>query len=265
VRAKVALIVAVILGLVAAWGIKSYLSEQQKQVEAKVRPVTILAAEKPIKRGTALSSDLWKPLDWPETALTNDHILWGERLSYIGQVFDRDLETNAAIVKSAFRQVTEGVRATLPLGQQAVTLRVDDISGVAGAIRPNSRVDVLGTLPLPAAKAGSGGDVTTLRLLGNCVVLAVDNRTTENIPVGPYYGKGTMPYSSVTLAVTPQEAVLLTFVQSQGKIMLTLRNPSDPLEGEEPPEVSLQNVRGESQKAETLRKSRESAPAPAAP
>jgi pilus assembly protein CpaB len=175
------------------------------------------------------------------------------------------VEQGEVILKSYFREVSLEVGTTLPPGQMAATLRVDDVGGVAGLIRPGDHVDVIGTLPLPARAAGGGGEVTTRRLLTNCTVLAVDNRTAQTLPSTTSYGRGALPYSTVTLIVSAREAALLAFVQSQGKITLSLRNRTDAAEADEPPEIGLQNVRDEAVRANAERKAKQAATDPSRP
>jgi len=258
VRGKIALVIAIALGLIAVLGIRQILRQQtQKAEEAAGEQIDVLAAAEPIRAGTPLSLGMLQPLRWPVTALTRDNIEWGRAMEYVGQIVDRNLERGDPVTKSCFRQAAVGMATSLPSGMVAATIRVDDISGVAGMIRPGDHVDVLATLP--QAARGGGGDVSTSRLLTNCVVIAVDNRTALNDVMPSSYDRGGTAYTSVTLAVWPKEAVLLTYVQGQGKITFAWRNRTDEPDAQEPPEITLTNVRAEAAKAITERKSKPTA------
>lgn len=96
--------------------------------------------------------------------------------------------------------------------KRAVTIRVNDVIGVAGFLLPGNKVDVMNTV-----KRGQGRANTTT-VLKNIKVLAVDQtaRTKDNKPV---------IVRAVTLEVTPKEAEKLLSAKSNGEIQLALRNP----------------------------------------
>lgn len=94
-------------------------------------------------------------------------------------------------------------------GMRAVTVRVNDVIGVAGFLLPGNRVDILFT----------GGN-STRTVLKNLKVLAVDQtqHTDENRP---------KLVRAVTLEVNPEQAEQLVNASSNGRIQLALRNPND--------------------------------------
>jgi pilus assembly protein CpaB len=98
---------------------------------------------------------------------------------------------------------------------RAVTVRVDDVVGVAGFLLPGNRVDVIATV-----KDSLGAQVHASTILSNVKVLAVDQTasTDTNQPVVVH---------AVTLEVTPPDAEILLKGKTAGSIQLTLRNPLD--------------------------------------
>ncbi|MDQ6675877.1 MAG: Flp pilus assembly protein CpaB [Acidobacteriota bacterium] len=111
----------------------------------------------------------------------------------------------------------EGIMATIPTGYRAVSVPINDVSGVSGLITPNSRVDVLFTRP------GTMAEAVTSTILQNVRVLAVGRLTFANQAVDPKAVK--MPVA--TLIVTPEDAQKLELAKNEGKVSLTLRNPLD--------------------------------------
>jgi Flp pilus assembly protein CpaB len=100
-------------------------------------------------------------------------------------------------------------------------------------LRPGNRVDLIALLPIHAqgADGKQANQLATFPLFQNVLVLAVGQETgAVEAPVGRYTEKkettGGTPL--ITLALAPQEANLVTFVQEQGKMRLILRSPSDP-------------------------------------
>ena len=109
-----------------------------------------------------------------------------------------------------------GLAPTIPVGMRAVTVRVNDVAGVAGFVLPGMHVDVLVTGRPP----NDSGDMTTT-CLQNMLVLSA-GQTMQADPRGQ-----AMPSPTVTLLVTPDQAETLTLAGNDGKIQLVLRNSSD--------------------------------------
>lgn len=103
----------------------------------------------------------------------------------------------------------------IPEGQRGVTIRVDEAMRESGFVLPNSRVDVLVSMP----KAGTNEKVAKV-ILQDVTVLA-SGQTVEmkdNKPV---------TNTTVTLALTPQQVERLAVAQSEGRLMLVQRNLRD--------------------------------------
>jgi pilus assembly protein CpaB len=104
-----------------------------------------------------------------------------------------------------------GLVTRISPGKRAMAIRINDVSGVAGLIQPNSRVDIMLTSTL------TSGDKTAKMFMSNMRVLAI-NTTVHNSEDGR-----PIPGTTATLEVTPEEGELLGVAQSQGTIQLILR------------------------------------------
>ncbi|MBI5416113.1 MAG: Flp pilus assembly protein CpaB [Candidatus Omnitrophica bacterium] len=118
----------------------------------------------------------------------------------------------------------------MPPGKRALTIRVDTLSAVGGLINPGDFVDIIATLKVPEDKKiveqGKTKDVVTV-LFQDLQVLAIG---TLFKPVGGadlYENRQKAGALNVTLAVTPEEAGLLTFAGANGKLQLSLRSPAE--------------------------------------
>jgi pilus assembly protein CpaB len=102
----------------------------------------------------------------------------------------------------------------VPDGQRGVTIKVPDAIRESGFILPNSRVDVLVSLP------GAGSEQVAKVILQDVLVLAAGQTVEmrDNKPV---------QVTTVTLALTPEETERLALAQAEGRIMLTTRNLRD--------------------------------------
>ena len=121
-------------------------------------------------------------------------------------------------MKLGAKEAGAGLPPAIPPGLRAVSVRVNEVIGVAGYVLPGTRVDVVATV----SPSGQTGDMTSKVILTNVQVLAagtkIERDTDKNKP---------MPVSVVTLLVDPEEAERLTLASTEGKIQLALRNPLD--------------------------------------
>jgi len=111
-----------------------------------------------------------------------------------------------------------GLSPKIPKGMRALSVRVDDVIGVAGFVLPEARVDVLLT-GTPRNKPGIGRMTRTI--LSDVRVISAG----ENLEPDASGKPQRVPV--VTLLVTPEEAEMLTLASSKGRIQLVLRNQSD--------------------------------------
>jgi len=127
----------------------------------------------------------------------------------------------------------------IPIGKRAITISVDNISSLLGMIRPGNYVDVIAMIPVPT-KMPDGKQVNqpvAVPLFQNVLVLAVGQQTSSasyapSAEAGRYKKeevKATPASASplITLALTPQEANIIAFVQEQSKLRLILRSQTD--------------------------------------
>jgi len=110
-----------------------------------------------------------------------------------------------------------GLAPTIPVGMRAVTIRVNDVGGVAGFVLPGMHVDVLIT-----GRPPNGGDENmTSTVLQNMQVLSAGQRMEADAGGKP------MQTPTVTLLATPDQSETLTLSNNEGRIQLVLRNSSD--------------------------------------
>ncbi|MEJ5369576.1 MAG: Flp pilus assembly protein CpaB [Bryobacteraceae bacterium] len=109
-----------------------------------------------------------------------------------------------------------GLAPVIPVGMRAVTVRVNDVVGVAGFVLPGMRVDVLITGTPPGNKT-----TVTKTILQNILVLSA-GKTLQTDDTGK-----PVDAPNVTLLVTPQQAEMLTLAGNEGRIQLVLRNGGD--------------------------------------
>jgi pilus assembly protein CpaB len=112
-----------------------------------------------------------------------------------------------------------GLPPSIPQGMRAISVKVNEVIGVAGFVAPGTNVDVVVTI-----RAGSEGSMSRV-VVSNVQVVTVGTRSDQ---LNAKDGKQTAS-SVVTLMVTPDDAERIALASAEGQIILTLRNPLDTL------------------------------------
>jgi len=188
-----------------------------RQVEVPSTYVVTSAHALPL--GAKLTAADVKRVGWPSSApLTDAH---ARPEDVIGRGLVVPVGANEPITESklAPREAGAGLAPAIPAGMRAISVRVNEVIGVAGFATPGARVDVLVTLR-------QGSDAVSRVLLANVPVLTAGTRydqekTGQAKPI---------PSTVVTLMVTPAQAERIALATTEGNITLMLRNPLDPAE-----------------------------------
>ena len=215
---------AVLFGLLAVFVAQSWLNTQaelrMKSLEANKKPQvtrTIVVATKPLRFGNELTAQQLREVSWPESALPKGAFATiAEMLEGGRRVVLTAIEPNEPVL--APKITGAGQRATLSAvlrdGFKAVTVRVNDVDGVAGFVLPGDHVDVQLTRQIDKTVA------TTDVVLQNARVLAVDqvadDRTDKPAVV-----------KAITLEVDVVGAQKLSLAASVGNLSLMLRKAGD--------------------------------------
>jgi pilus assembly protein CpaB len=219
VRTIVIVLLALVCGLSASYGILSMHTPAASQA-AETVPVLVAAVD--IPSFAVLSADMVKTRDVPK-----DMLLEGA-IAKVDDAVDRAvlspvMKGEVLYGPKLSRKGTRGMSGKVPPGMRAFTINTPTVEqGVAGFVLPGNRVDILLTLT-GATRKDPGGRGTTFTLLQNMEILAIEQRVDP-----PAESKVDLSQlRSVTLLVTPEQANKLQVGQSQGKLSLTLRNPTD--------------------------------------
>jgi pilus assembly protein CpaB len=184
----------------------------EQKANAKGR---VVYAVKDIPEGTAISADALEDREIEQSKIPQDAITSGNLAT--GRIAKFGIATGQIVSQHdlAPQGISLGFEARLKNGMRAITFGVDNNSGVAGFVAPESHVDII-------AMVGSGAETKAQAILSDVEIIAV----------GQLYQKapGTataVPASSVTVAVSPEDATKLIKGILAGKLYLTLRNDKD--------------------------------------
>ncbi|HHT9126476.1 MAG TPA: Flp pilus assembly protein CpaB [Candidatus Brocadiia bacterium] len=221
-RSVIFLVLAVFFGLIASRQISKYI-ENRVQLEkgaAKVEDVFItqgvVVASTDIPWGTRLTDEQLRVTSWPKDCVP--HGAFCEIKQLVGRAAKTELVKGEPILdpKLAPEGFKGGITGVIPDGKRAITIRVNEIAGVAGFVLPGSRVDVILTIEM---KEGKHKAVSKM-LLENMLVLAVDQRMRQEEDKPAIV-------NAVTLLASPDEAEKLALANNKGTLQLAMRNGLD--------------------------------------
>jgi pilus assembly protein CpaB len=222
-RGLILVVLSLTLGVGAAWVANNWV-QARAEIDGSGQSQVMVAAIT-IPYGTKVAERHVHPIQLPTEAIPDGAIR--DPADVEGYVATTEILAGEILFKSRFVEHESGstLAALVEPNKRAVTVRVDDVVGVAGFLLPGNYVDVLATrLERKTKRAVSE---TVLR---HIKVLAVDQtaKTDDNEPV---------VVRAVTLEMTPAQAEVLVKRKEEGTIQLTLRNPLDTMVAEKEPEV----------------------------
>jgi pilus assembly protein CpaB len=218
-RTAVVVGVAVVLAAVASLGMYRIVSRMPAAQAAEMKTVGVVVAQHPLKLGTRITTDHVKLVQWPANAPVANSFSKLEDVLNRGLISTVDENEPLTQSKLAALEAGAGLPPSIPPGMRAISLKVNEVVGVAGFVVPGTRVDVMVTL----SGKNRDQDSTTRVVLSNAQVLTAGTRyDQEKAKDG-----APIPSTVVTLLVTPDDGERVALAAAEGQIMLTLRNPLD--------------------------------------
>ncbi|HEY6223322.1 MAG TPA: Flp pilus assembly protein CpaB [Gemmatimonadales bacterium] len=218
------LLLALISGGAAAYLALAYLRDRTPRLMAAEAPrVQVAVAARDLPLGTVLAPADVRMIDWLGSAVPPGYLHSSQ--DAVGRGIISSVKANEMLLDSrlAPRGSGAGLAITIPDGQRAVSVRVDDVIGVAGFVLPGTHVDVVVTLP-PQPQLDMKLSQTQI-FLQNVQVLASGQIVQQDAQGKP------ITVSVITLLVSPSDAETLVLASNEGKIQLALRNTLDLAEG----------------------------------
>ncbi len=217
-RTAVVLAVAVLMAAIASLGVYRIVTAMPVK-QAEITTVSAVVAAHPLSLGTRLTSDHVKVVAWPAASPVPG------AFTKVEDVVNRGLITTVAENepltegKLAPLEAGAGLPPSIPPGMRAISVKVNEVVGVAGFVVPGTRVDVMVTLSNRQREQES----LTRTVVANVQVLTAGTRydqekAKEGTPI---------PSTVVTLLVTPDDGERIALAASEGQLMLALRNPLD--------------------------------------
>lgn len=251
-RRIILIAVGLLLGAFAVMLVNIHVKQEKERVRKELEEelkqriknlVPVLIAKRNISIGEYITSEMVEMKLVPQKYLLPRAVSSIERISgmrVIAPIAKGEQITLSKLMREDVLKTRSLAMAT-PIGKRAITISVDDISGLAGMIKPGDYVDVLAIINVPTQVGNKQvNQLVTLPLFQNVLVLAVGQslvfpkeerrrlsfleRITGEKKEEKKRHKGPL---LVTLALKPEEASLLSFISEQAKIRLILRSPAD--------------------------------------
>jgi pilus assembly protein CpaB len=214
-KGLVALALALVMAAACAAGLYIYLQDLEPQAVAAEPDVTpVVVAAEDMTFGTRLAEEHIKIVDFPTASLPREY--YSDPDSVLDQSTRIFLLAGEAILPTKLSSVGGGLSLRIPEEMRAISLSVNEITGVNGFILPGDRIDVLVTVD----NAKGSNVAVTNTILQNVEVLAsgakTETRRDHQITV-----------QTITIIVDPEGAEALALGLHQGQVQLSLRNPVD--------------------------------------
>jgi len=216
-RVFIVLALAIAAGGTFAFGTYRYMQNVPART-AEVPTSHVVVAASDLQLGAELKATDLKAIQWPAGAVPEGSFSNPEELVGRGLILPVVQNEPFLPSKLAPKEAGAGLPPVIQPGYRALSVRVNDVVGVAGYVLPGTRVDVVATVN-PTQQPT---DITSKVILTNVLVLAAGTKIERDVE-----NNKPVQVNVVTMLVNPDEAERLTLASTEGKIQLALRNPMD--------------------------------------
>ena len=211
------LAIAILAGGGLAYGTYNFMQNQPvKTVATPTQPVVVASAD--LQIGAEVKKEDVTVVNFPAGQAPQGSFSKPADVIGRGLIVPVVMHEPILSAKLASKEAGVGLPPVIPEGMRAVSVRVNEVIGVAGYVLPGTRVDVVAT----ASPTNERQDTTSKLILSNVQVLTAGTRMEQDQEQGK-----PVQVTVVTLLVNPEQAERLALASTEGKIQLALRNPLD--------------------------------------
>jgi pilus assembly protein CpaB len=211
--------IAILIAAIASYSLYDYLKGQETKMKEAVATENIVVASQDLPVGAVINDTQVKTVGWPKASLPQGTFTAGSQV--VGRVVLNNISPGEPVTAAKLVPVggQPGILTyKIPEGHRAMTVAVDQVSGVAGFITPGNKVDVV----LSVTPPGGNRQPLSKIVLQDVPVLAIgqiisQEKKDEKPQVVP----------TVTMDVTPDDAEKLAVASTQGRLQLVLRRAGD--------------------------------------
>ena len=215
-RALAVMAVAILFGVTAV-----VLASRWLLLQPSANAGRIVVAATDINLGQRLSPEMLKLVEWPADSVPKGSFADPQKLA--GRVVKSSVLAGEPVseTKLAPAGTVGGLSALIAEGKRAITVRVNDVVGVAGFALPGTYVDIIVSTQKDAPDGVRRDQTISKIVLERILVLAVAQEVNRD-------DSKPKVVNAVTLEVTPEQAEKLDLARSVGTLSLALRNQVDP-------------------------------------
>lgn len=227
--------IAVACGLLAVFLVNTYITTKEKGIYKGMEMIPIIAITQDTVAGQKITTQIISKRSVPKKYLPTNAVLAKDYELLLGQQLVYPMKRGDTVMWTSLsseveRLLNSGLANTVTKGERALSIAVDEVSGVSGLIKPNDHIDILCTV-----RSEIDEEEATITLLQNITVLA-----TGLAMAGDDNKKG--GYRTLTLLVTLEEAELIVFAQKKGRLITILRNEEDIETKKDIPKVTFSDI-----------------------
>lgn len=209
------LVLALGFGVAAAYLALAYIRQQTTPLLSAEQPRgRVVLAMRDLPVGSIVGERDVQTIEWPGEVMPPGFL--GTVDEAVGRGVITPVKVNEPLLEG--KLAPKGSGGGLPMiindGMRALSVRVDEVIGVAGFVIPGTRVDVLLTM-------NEGGESTTRVILQNVQALAAGQSIQTDAEGKP------QSVTVITVLVSPEDAETLALAANQGRIQMALRNTLD--------------------------------------
>ena len=228
-KQKLLLLIAVFFGIIAFMLTYQQIQQEKKKIRGSAVKSKLICLTRNMNAGDTITKEDIK--EYTQTIIKGQKVSfrsipWSQREQIIGRELDNFLAQGNILqyddLKPASRRVF-GLNAAVSTTMRAKAIAVDSISSINYLIRPNDRVDVIGTFRFPEMRGEKGRDTITLTVLQNVRVIATGNEWGKSISTR----SKRRSYNTITLELSPMHVEIIEFASQKGRLTLSLRNNED--------------------------------------
>lgn len=217
-------IIALILAVITAVLLYNFLKTISEPVAVEISKTEVIVAAVDISPNVTITQEMIKFSEIPDEAVHAQAVR--DVNEVIGKVSSSDIMTGEQVLSSKLIIPGEGngtLAYKITPGMRAITIAVNNINGLSNMIIPDNMVDIIGQYELEVTNGTEKKNIDyTTMLLENVKVLAVDDNMTEQAK-----NESEEMYVSLTVEVTPLQAMEVNMTETKGTLTAILRSPLD--------------------------------------
>lgn len=220
-------LIAIVSAVIVAVLIYNFLNELSKPTVVEITKAKVVVATQDIMPNIPITAEMLTVAEMPEEAVHLQSVKNTEDV--VGKVTSSKIMLGEQVLSSKLitpgESTPDGTLAySIEPGMRAITIAVSDITGLSNMIMPDNKVDIIGQYSVSVLQPnGEEKEIDySVMLLEDVRVLAVDGNKTEQEKKS-----SETAYSSITLQVTPLQAMETSMSEFKGNLRAILRSPLD--------------------------------------